>query len=144
MVNDNRTPSGLKPAVQSFILADHVYVDSQSGKKVIAGTFNRVALGVSQTALVPVYAYLALTNCRGHVEFHVRLIDLGDGNILHESARLRFDAQDPLHIYELVMELSPLPLPHEGSYALEACCNGQTIGSVTIGVARRKRPGEQP
>ena len=31
-----------KPLLQALILADHVYQDAQTGKKVIAGTFNQL------------------------------------------------------------------------------------------------------
>jgi hypothetical protein len=133
---------GPQPIVQSFILADHVYIDSKTGKKIIAGTFNRVALGEGQSSLHPVVAYLALVGCHGPVSLQVRLADLDDGKVLRSSGVLRFDARDPLETYEVVIEVPPLPLPHEGIYALEALCNDQLAGNIRLHVARRKRPPE--
>lgn len=133
-------PAGLKATIQSFILADHVYVDAQTGKKVIAGTFDRVSLGASQKALHPVFAYLAVTNCRGWIRLQLRHVDLADGSVLHTSGVLRFEADDPLRTYEVVIEIPPLPLPHEGTYAIEAYCNDELAGSIRIGVSRKKRP----
>lgn len=140
--NESSTPSGLKPVVQSFILADHVYVDARSGKKVIAGTFNQVHLGVNQTALHRVFAYLAVINCRGRVEIQLRHVDLADGSELRKSGVIGFDAADPLQTYEIVIEVPPLPMPHEGAYALEAYCNDELAGSIRIGVKQKHAPEE--
>src|SRR5436853_6781771 len=35
-----------KPVLQSLILADHVYEDKLTGKRIIAGVFNRIIRGV--------------------------------------------------------------------------------------------------
>src|SRR5947199_3546813 len=35
-----------KPVLQSLILADHVYEDKLTGKRIIAGVFNRIISGV--------------------------------------------------------------------------------------------------
>ena len=136
-------PAGLRPNVQSFILADQVYIDSRTGKKIIAGTFNHVHLGASQNSLGRgVFAYLALTNCRGRVELQLKHVDLADDRVLHRSGRIGFDADDPLQTYEIVVEIPPLPLPHEGAYALEAWCNGEVAGSIRLGVVRKAKPSQ--
>jgi len=138
-------PAGLRPNIQSFILADHVYIDSRTGKKIIAGTFNHVHLGASQNSLGRgVFAYLALTNCRGRIEVQLRHLDLADNRVLHRSGMIGFDADDPLQTYELVVEVPPLPLPHEGAYALEAWCNREVAGSIRLGVVRKPKPPAGP
>ena len=136
-------PDGLQPRVQSFILADHVYVDVSTGKKVIAGTFNEVRLRPDQTALERVvYAYLAITNCRGRVALQLRHVDLNDDSTLRESGVLRLDTRDPLRTYEVVMDVPHLPFPHSGFYALEACCNGQRIASIRLHAVLPEGPGQ--
>src|SRR5712672_2590530 len=40
------TKSMPKPVLQSLILADHVYEDKLTGKRIIAGVFNRIIRGV--------------------------------------------------------------------------------------------------
>ena len=39
-----------KPVLQSLILADHVYEDKLTGKRIIAGVFNRIIRGASSTS----------------------------------------------------------------------------------------------
>jgi len=128
--------------VQSFVLADHVYVDTRTGKKVIAGTFNQVNLAEGDVRLPrEVAAYLALTNCRGHVELQLRHIDLAGDTVLLKTGIIKIDAEDPLHVYEVVAHIPPLPLPHPGIYALEVYCNDQCVGGLRIHAVRRSAAG---
>ena len=85
----------MKPVLQSLLLADHVYSDQATGKKIIAGVFNRVqrmkpppkppegeaprpmpipAGGLASTPFV----YLALTELRGKSDFILELTDLAE------------------------------------------------------------------
>jgi len=141
MSKDRSYPNGLHPVVQSFILADHVYVDARTGKKVIAGTFNEIRLRPQQEAMGrEVYAYLAMTNCRGHVESHLRHVDLSDESVLWTSRQIKFEATDPLQTYEVVIEVAQLPFPHPGTYVMEVWCNAQRTGSIRLHAVRKEEP----
>ena len=58
-----------KPVLQALVLADHVYVDAETGKKIIAGTFNELHAAEFPTQFAHVtFAYLCLTDLRGEAE----------------------------------------------------------------------------
>ena len=87
----------MKPVLQSLLLADHVYSDQATGKKIVAGVFNRVqrmkappkppegevprpvpipAGGLASTPFV----YMAITELRGKTDFILELTDLAENN----------------------------------------------------------------
>jgi hypothetical protein len=144
MPEDQTYPSGLYPTVQSFILADHVYVDARTGKKVIAGTFNEIRLRPQQETLGrEVYAYLAMTNCRAHIEAQLRHVDLSDESVLWTSREIKFEAVDPLQTYEVVIEVARLPFPHPGTYVMEVWCNEQRTGAIRLHAVRKDESPKQ-
>lgn len=126
------------PVLQALLLADNVYIDSATGKKVIAGTFNHLAADEFPSVFDrKKCAFLSLTELRGEASVTLRFVDLSTGGILVEVTNLRLEHHDPLHTVEMVVEIPPLPLPHEGAYAFEAHCEGELLGSLRLMVSRR-------
>ena len=105
----------MKPILKALLLADHVYEDRATGKKIIAGTLNTAA--VSEVEL-PAYAYISLTEVHGTARLRLKHTDLSDGEPLLEF-EIGITGSDPLTIIELVVPFTPLPTPHAGYYALE-------------------------
>lgn len=129
----------IKPTLQSFILADHVYVDALTGKKVIAGTFNQLWSSKFPTQLGQTTSvFLTLTNCSGRVEIQLRYVDLADDSVLVKSPTVCIESADRLASQEVVMEVPPLPMPHAGWYVFEAYCDGDRIGSIRMNVGKRE------
>jgi len=149
----------VKPVLQALLLADQVYTDATTGKKVVAGIFHTVRLhetppppptaespGVPGPVPVPrqhfrsgsPFAYVSLTNVRGKMGIDLRFVDLAD-NLMLMSTHVELQPKvenDPLSTLELVMELPILPFPHPGYYALELYAENELIGSHRVQAVR--------
>jgi hypothetical protein len=156
-----------KPVLQALLIADKVYQDL-SGKKIIAGTFNRLiglqrpqptqADGADETGEVGAHTgatspddaprrrpmspaevlkagspsvYISLTDVVGKVRFTLRYVDLRDNSALLEVS-FDLEGKDRLATNEVVLPVPPLPIPHEGVFALELLCADELLGSHRI------------
>jgi len=132
--------SHTKATLQSFILADQVYMDALTGKKVIAGTFDHL-----QAAKFPshldreTYAYLRIINCRGLVKIQLRYVDLENDAVLMRSPEVSVNQEDILASCELVMAVPLLPMPHPGVYELSTYCDGDYLGRIKITVSEMSK-----
>lgn len=140
----------MKPVLKAFILADHVYADLDTRKKVIAGTFNRIYADSFPAAFVgPSCVYLSLTDARGQFCITIHYVDLNNDEVLLEAKSNMISADDPLAVIELGIQVPPLPLPHEGEYAFEvyASDEGMTPGNLLaqhkIRVGKRENQGAE-
>ena len=130
------------PRLQALVLADNIYQDARSGKKVIAGTFNHIfakEVGEGIAFGRNAHAYICLTDIRGDCQLTLRYVDLHDETPLMATS-FTVHGDDPLKSLELLMEMPPLPLPHEGVYALEILNGDNGLGSLRIAVSLM--PGE--
>lgn len=143
----------VKPIVQALLVADHVYEDRVSRKKIVVGIFytlffvkklptpettkegeesapKKTVVGIQAGSP---YAYINLTNIRGRQDFVLRYVDLQDYQVLFE---IKFFAEcdDPLQVAELIAPLPPLPAKKSGVCALELLWNDEPIGSFRIRV----------
>lgn len=105
----------MKPILKALLLADHVYEDRTTDKKIIAGTLKTVA--VSEIEL-SAYAYVSLTEVHGAARLHLEYADLLNDKALREF-EIEITGGEPLDIIELAVPLTPLPVPHAGAYVLE-------------------------
>jgi hypothetical protein len=144
-----------------MLLADRVYEDKSTGKKIVAGIFNRL-LTVNQVNLpkgrdeegnevvaVPggmhagsPFVYFSLTDFQGQAPFVLRYVDLSDAKVLLH-ATFDISCQDPLATVEVVAPLPPLPTPHPGVYALELLCREEPVGSLRV-VVEQINAGQEP
>lgn len=138
----------MKPILQALVLAEKVYED-KSGKKIIAGTFNRIRrkqLPVveapqpdgSTHQIVPggtqagsPYAYISVTDVCDGTELELQFVSLSHNKVLF-STRLRINCNDRLKTIEIVAPLPPLEIPESGVYAFEVICENEVIGAHRI------------
>ena len=71
-------------------------------------------------------------------------VDLANNDVLMELSGFEVEADDPLDTVELVVELTELPMPHEGVYAFEVHAGDEMIGALRIFVSHRDEEGEPP
>ena len=145
----------MKPKLQALILADRIYKDSESGKHIIAGTFNTLAFerGGAEPKTVEIdgeerrvvpggvqagspYVYISLTDVRGKINCVLRYVNLKQDQVLFET-RFSLKCDNPLKTVELVLPLPTLP-PVEGVHALELLCDDDPVGSHRITVKELK------
>ncbi len=148
----------MKPILQALVLADKVYEDRLTGKKVIAGTFNHLFFGQAPKAMKAEDGhvvqrvetiqrsgnptlYLNLTEVRGTVPLEIRYVSLRDNRVLF---RVKFgvEGNNPLDSCEVVLPLPELPRPHEGRFAIELLYEDELIGSHRVTVTQIKSDTE--
>ncbi len=142
----------MKPILQAILLADHVYNDHPTGKKIVAGIFHVIHFKKRPTndtiandtaepqKTEPVFSsgspflYISLTEIRGPMKMEINLVDLLDNSILMTN-KLDFappSAVNPVTTVEFVVPLPILQIPHTGDYAIELQCDGELVGSHRI------------
>lgn len=123
----------IKPILQALVLADQVYVDARSGKKIVAGTFNRLWGRSFPTSFGrPTHAFICLTDVRGTLNLTLRYKGLANNNTLLELQGLKVESSDPLSSVEMIVEVPPLPMPAEGIYAFELYSGESLLGSLRV------------
>jgi hypothetical protein len=141
----------VKPVLQALVLADHVYEDAKSRKKIIVGTFNRITFkkggpptkeielpsGETQKLVAggmesgSPYAYISVTDVCDHTELKLQFVNLSKNKVLF-GTKVLVSCNDRLTTIELVFPLPRLPVTEEGTYAFEVICDGEIIGSHRI------------
>ena len=130
------------PTLQALVLADQVYVDRDTNKFIISGTFRQLL-----TAEIPgllnreTYAYVCMTNVYGTINVHLRYIDLETNQVLLHSTELPVYASSPVETVELKIPIAPLPMPHEGVYAFEVHVGDEMLGAFRVSVRRVSEEG---
>jgi hypothetical protein len=141
--------AAVKPVLQALLLADKIYSDAATGKKVIAGTFSKLVIinqqakveqGVPSTLTVPAggmqagspFAYISVTDVHKQAKLTLRYVQLSDAKQqVFFQAELMASSENPLSTVELVIPLPPLP-PIKGVFALEVLCEADLLGSHRI------------
>ncbi|MFH1919600.1 MAG: hypothetical protein ABIP48_06950 [Planctomycetota bacterium] len=142
----------MKPVLQALLLADRIYEDKATGKKIVAGIFQAVFFkkaedlkaelekrGVSGAGMPggfhagSPYAYISLTDLRGTQPFVLRYVDLGEDKPVFEAA-FTVSSDDPLKTVEIIAPLPPLPTTKAGTFALELLWNDEPLGSFRVTV----------
>jgi hypothetical protein len=140
----------VKPVLQALVVADHVYQDQQTGKKVICGTFNTFRFsrkppvgevqapdGTKQTVIAggghsgSPYAYVNLTDVCEGTKLRLQFVHLNKNAVLF-GTEVTVGAPTRLSTIELVFPLPRLPIQEAGVYALELLCDGDILGSYRI------------
>ena len=127
----------VRPILQALVLADHVYIDAKTGKKIIAGTFNHLAAPEFPSFFGrTTYAFISLTEVHGNLPVTLKYTDLSNSEVLLEIRDLPMEApNDPLATVEMVVELPRFPMPHEGIFAFEVYAHDEQIGALRIQVS---------
>ena len=128
----------VRPILQALVLADHVYIDAKTGKKIIAGTFNHLAAPEFPSFFGrTTYAFISMTEVHGNTPVTLKYTDLSTSETLLEIRDLPMEApNDPLATVEMVVELPRFPMPHEGIFAFEVFAHNEQVGTLRIQVSQ--------
>ena len=114
--------------------------DAASGKKIIAGTFNRLwAKQFPKMFSRTTFAYICLTELQGTIDLTLRYVDLNESTTLMQLKLPPLSSESPLDSIELAIEVPPFPMPHAGTYAFELYAGEELIGSIRIRVAQKEQ-----
>jgi hypothetical protein len=144
-----------KPVLQAMLIADHVYQDKATGKRIIAGIFGRLLftskedvakelaqLGEGNKVLGGMVAgaphvYLSMTDLNGVYPFTLRYVSLESDQVLFQM-EFGIECNNPLDTVELSFGLPPLPSLKAGVFALELLWKDEPLGSVRVVVDELK------
>jgi len=146
----------VKPILQALLMADHVYVDTATNKKIVAGIFHRMVLTRpsvepvgehAQKIQIPLsghlsgspFCYVSLTEVRGQQQFTLRYVNLEDDRALFQS-EFEVNCSDPLETVEAVFPLPILPVKGPGHYALELLWGQEPLGCHRITIVESPQP----
>ena len=134
----------MRPVLQALLLAERIYED-KTGKKIIAGTFNKlrfkqdgakpktVVVEGEERLLIPGGAqagspsvYISLTNIRRTVTCILRYVSLEDDKPLLQI-EFKIKCEDPLQTVEIAIPMPSLPCI-AGVHALELLCDDEPVG----------------
>ena len=123
-----------RPRLQALLLAEHVYTDASTGKRIIAGTFNSIAVAEFPTYVaLPAYAYISVTDVRtGKADLVLRFISNEDLSVLMELGPLPVRVKDIHETIEIGIPIPGFPLPNAGIYDFELHADGERLGCLRI------------
>ena len=126
------------PVVKAMVLADQVYTDGESGKRVICGTFSRLNVASKMPGSFgrATYAFILLSDGLGDCSLRLRFVHLDSNKILMESHPMDLELDNPLKTLDIVMAVPPFPLVGEGFYSLECWIDTNLVGSVRLEVVK--------
>jgi hypothetical protein len=133
------------PVLQALVVADRVYEDKATGKKIIAGTFSRlffkrpgppgqpISIPPSGAQMGSPFAYISLTDIHGAANLVIRYVrlDAQEDRPIFQTDMIAVKCEDRLATVELAIPLPPLPIV-KGVFALEVVCEGALLGSHKI------------
>jgi len=153
----------VRPILQALLLADYMYEDRRTGKKVLAGIFSsllviksrpqeeaseeqeadparkgKLTFSSVEQAGSP-YVYINLTELRGPTDLKIRYVSLDKHEVVFETNPFRVTSPSPLDSVEMIVPVPPLPrVP--GVYALELLLGDEPLGSHRITVKQIEQP----
>src|SRR5262249_199869 len=148
----------MRPVLQAILLAERIYQDI-TGKKVIAGTFNRLFLHRDQvgpkevpgdttkqlihgTDIGSVYIYVSLTDLVPEVEGSLKIVNVSKHETVLEIPPLKINWPDRLATVELVLPLPPVSfyIKEPGTYTIDLVWQDELIGSHRVTVEEVNQP----
>ncbi len=124
----------IKPFLQALLLADQVYRAEGSGKVIIAGTYDCIYVTGFPTEFRETYLYVSLTDVHGSIPVKLEYVDWSNNEVLLEWGPIDVTSSNPIHSVDFSILVPPLPIPHEGTYALELFAENELIGMARVGV----------
>jgi hypothetical protein len=120
------------PSVLAILVCDSVITDSPTKKQSAIGIFDNI-----HSAQVPFSQrlgfYARLTDAEGEYKFTVRIVYVGDEEqIVAGLESETVSVQDRLEVFNLALNLPPVPFPKFGRYEFQLFANNVFIGRAVI------------
>ena len=120
--------SGPKPTLQAFLLADHVYMDAGTGKKIVAGIFFNVGTGKMPFTFPGCWAYACLIGVPSKFTLQLRLVDLSTQEAIAGSPVFTVEhPQSRLTPHEFMLQVPQIPFRHAGAYDFELVVDDEPL-----------------
>jgi hypothetical protein len=127
------------PVCNSLLLAEHVYRDGLTGKWVIAGVFNRIALRDFPGRMGPFVVFFQITNLARQVDLRLRIERAATQESIFEyGGPIRIN--DPLAVFEHALNINGAVFPEPGKYWIQLRSGEEILTQVPIDIALAQRP----
>lgn len=150
----------MKPVLQALVLAEQIYTDGPSGKKIIAGTFNRLIVGTVKTQLeqpdgtkLPLLpggvdpgcpmVYISLTDVIDGTELTLQMVDVSKNRPLFQTG-VQINEKNRLATVEIVIPLPRLStfVRGLGTLSFDVLWQGEILGSHRLLVESAPSDGD--
>ncbi len=151
----------MRPVLQALVLAERIYEDKLSKKKIIAGTFNQVVFGKfpneeedlpdgtkrkiirGGTDFGCPAAYVSLTDVVDGTEITLQFVNVSKNLVLFQTS-FRIEPADRLATIEIIAPLPPIMqfIREAGTYTLDVVWQGEILGSQRLRVV--ELPTQEP
>ncbi len=146
----------MKPILQALLVADHVYTDKDSGKKIIAGVLREIhsvlkedqprpegaedletnknlatRAMIPHTAIGSPYVFISITEVTGQQEFELRFVDLKDDSVIYTLC-IKMKCDDPLRVNEVLIPLPQWNVKRFGAHAFELLWKDEPLGMYRV------------
>ena len=138
----------MKPVLQALVLAERIYTDGMTQKKVICGTFNGLIIGkiplptmvlpdgttkqmlLGGTDMGCPAAYISVTDIVDGTELSFQFVNQSKNKVLFRAG-VRLEVKDRLATVEIVTPLPPMSavIKEPGIYSFDVLCDGEILGS---------------
>jgi hypothetical protein len=123
----------VKPVLKALLLADNVYKDEATDKDIIAGTIDRLFANEFPTEFKGwTQAYVNVTDVHGIVNLTLQYSDLETNEVLLDIGTYPVSAASPAESVSFGIPVPPLPMPHEGEFAIELYAGEELLGFIRI------------
>lgn len=130
----------MKPQARTILLADQVYRDAETGKCIIAGTFNRIGAESFPATHPSAALYLNLTDFLGKADLKIRLASDKTGETLGEKSFVVESRS--IGVCEVTVRLNSLTFPEPGQYSIEVYCKDEYLGHLPLELVLHEPDGE--
>jgi len=115
------------PKCKAILLCDHAIADAATGKVSVIGIFGRWAFPHFPHSTPSFRVFLQLTDGIGSYVISVEVLNLQADQIIAQGRVAEMDFPERKSKVDLVISISPLLIPHAGSYDLVVLADGQEI-----------------
>ena len=121
-----------RPILQAFLLADYVYQDTDTGKKIIAGTFNRISAPSFPVVYPFCTAFISLTDVKGTISLELQFRNLKTNEVIATFGGIDLHAEDPHQTVELTSQIHGLVFPDSGIFSIDVVHDEEILGSFRL------------
>jgi hypothetical protein len=122
------------PVLQALLLCDQVYTDRFTGKRILAGVFDKLQSDTFPAKLErSTFAFISIREVQGEVPLALRFHSLEHGTDWIDIG-FTLTNHNPLHSVELVIEIPQFPMPFPGKYLFQLLHEDVEFGSIRIEV----------
>lgn len=129
--------------IHSFLIADAVIQDRQTGKWTVVGIFDKI-YGASFPCVHPSLAlYVKFADAQGRYRVKVEFRDSED-KLISAFERIEFEVKDRLRGGDFGVATHGLPLEKPGRYQFQLYLNDEFAASVPLDVYKVEKPPAPP